>query len=249
MNTPSPAPAPATPSPMNPGEDDDPHITMWGGSSYDYFGLCDLVFLKNPGFRNGLGMEIHVRTEAWSDELHLGKARVSNAAVKIGGDLFEVVGPRSDIRYWFNGAMTSVDDSSVPDPSLALGNGRFPINFQVVNDIRFHFRIKLGGGTFLVVEVHNDFVNLNFKLVKGSDFESSLGMMGNFPDGAWVGRDGVTLMDSPQALGQEWQVKEDEPMFFHDISGPQAPDTCKSALSNDDGVDEEANGRALRYRK
>jgi hypothetical protein len=41
----------------------DPHFKTWSGLKYDYHGICDLVMLSHPNFREGLGMEIHVRAK------------------------------------------------------------------------------------------------------------------------------------------------------------------------------------------
>ena len=57
----APAPAPATPAAVS-GTKGDPHFVTFAGEQYDFHGGCDLVLLSNPGFSNGLGMDIHVRT-------------------------------------------------------------------------------------------------------------------------------------------------------------------------------------------
>ena len=65
----------------------DPHFKTWAGEFYDFHGVCDLVLIKNPEFKNGLGMHIHLRTtrtRMWS--------YVSSAAIRIGEDILEVIG-------------------------------------------------------------------------------------------------------------------------------------------------------------
>ena len=73
----------------------DPHIKTWGGRWMDYQGECDLVFLHAPDFRNGTGLEIHVRTS-----IRYWYSYIESAALKIGNDILEV---DSFGQYAFNG--------------------------------------------------------------------------------------------------------------------------------------------------
>jgi hypothetical protein len=36
----------------SPEVEEDPHFTTWGGLTYYYFGLCDVIALKNPDFQS-----------------------------------------------------------------------------------------------------------------------------------------------------------------------------------------------------
>ena len=53
-------------------------------------------------------------------------------------------------------------------------------------------------------------------------------MMGRYPDGKLVGRDGKTVIKDTDTFGQEWQVvPADGPMLFYDAGeGVHHPQTC-----------------------
>ena len=68
------------------------------------------------------------------------------------------------------------------------------------------------------MKTYNDFV----KVELGQDrsmYKGSRGMLGRFPDGKRVGRDGETFIEDVNAFGQEWQVRPDEPKLFHTYEG------------------------------
>jgi hypothetical protein len=44
-----------------------------------------------------------------------------------------------------------------------------------------------------------------------------------------LGRDGVTVFNDYNAFGMEWQVRDEEPMLFHNVEGPQYPAVCSMA--------------------
>jgi hypothetical protein len=132
--------------------------------------------------------------------------------------------------------MSSVGSESgfTPDSTLSLDDdGLFLITLHRFNTGRFDFRINLGNEGIILITVHNEFVNVQFEYITAEDFESCVGMMGRFPDGAGFDRNCQTLIKDPSSLGQEWQVQMGEPKLFHSVSGPQAPDLCGSA--SDDG--------------
>merc|ERR1712176_534723 len=64
-------------------------------------------------------------------------------------------------------------------------------------------------------------------------FEGSLGLLGEWPTGRKLARDGKTEfvdingpLDDATAFAAEWQVRDDEPMLFQDARIPQFPTKC-----------------------
>jgi hypothetical protein len=60
------------------------------------------------------------------------------------------------------------------------------------------------------------------------DYGDSVGLMGSFYTGSWIGRnDDIIILDGDvNAFGAEWQVREDEPMLFQTVRAPQYPALC-----------------------
>jgi len=54
------------------------------------------------------------------------------------------------------------------------------------------------------------------------DFASSTGLLGDYHTGAMVARDGVTVMESTNEYGAEWQVGADEPQLSQECCDPSA---------------------------
>lgn len=50
--------------------------------------------------------------------------------------------------------------------------------------------------------------------------------MGEFGTGKLLARDGVTVMDEPNTIGEEWQVRDSEDMLFQVARAPQYPGKC-----------------------
>jgi len=187
----------------------DPHIRGWDGKKYDFHGVCDLVLLHNPGYKNGLGMDVHVRnkrTRQWSF--------VSSAAVQIGDDTLEVMGGKGTSMYWLNGVKG--EDASVPQKLSG-----YPIKFREMSKKSHEFVVEE-----VVISTWNAYVRVNFQNTDSKDFESAVGLLGRFTDGKKTGRDNRVIEDA-DVFGQEWQVLGSEPKLFHDIEGPQHPEKCE----------------------
>jgi hypothetical protein len=60
----------------------------------------------------------------------------------------------------------------------------------------------------------------------GATEEDLSGMLGHRLYDGLIGRDGVSIMDGPNEMGQEWQVTKNEPILFHEIKAPQYPQQC-----------------------
>ena len=79
----------------------EPHFVTWYGSHFSYHGACDLVLVSNPSFAFGKGLDIHVRTKHMVNQQF---SYVSNAAIRIGDDVLEVV---DDGSHFINGVLNS----------------------------------------------------------------------------------------------------------------------------------------------
>lgn len=216
--TPPPAPTPApTPSP-DPNSSGDPHFLTWGGEKFDFHGGCDLVLLDNPSFHDGLGMTIHIRTKIntwWS--------YIETAVVRVGNETLEITGGE-DKRYLINGVR---GDNNAED--FVFSAAKLRVHLKQASAKQLKVRIDLLNADAIGLEVFKDFVKVNAHMTdpKWKKFEGSVGMLGSYPDGRTVGRDGTTLFTDMNEYGQEWQVREDEPKLFSVVEGPQHPAKCQ----------------------
>jgi len=201
----------------------DPHLQTWTGQRYDFHGLCDLVLLKNPSFRDGLGMNIHMRTKKtgqWS--------YISSAVLSIGNHTLEVMSDhKGGMKYWIN----AQENIRLEDGGGLCGDGVFPIDLKQLFRHQWELSVSLNHqhhkSSKIIFSTFKSFVNVEVSHPMDSDFRDSLGLMGQYRTGLKLGRDSSTLMDEDMnAFGQEWQVQANEPMYFHNIDGPQAPKRC-----------------------
>lgn len=71
----------------------------------------------------------------------------------------------------------------------------------------------------VVVTTLKNMVSVSVQNATQANLGSSMGMMGSYPDGNSVERDGTTLMsDDMNAFGQEWQVGATGGQLFHPTS-------------------------------
>jgi hypothetical protein len=189
----------------------DPHFTTWTGEKFSYHGECDLVIIRNPEFAKGLGIHIHGRTK-----IHNNWSAFESAAIQIGHDVLELHGKT---EYWVNG---------VPDATLPATIGGYKVTMTSKGPHIRIFDIHLGDdGEFIQVKAFDEFVWISVKEPNDKDFVGALGLAGSYGSGHKIGRDGVTLFSDPNAFGQEWQVRDTDPILFLEAEGPQYPKQCK----------------------
>jgi hypothetical protein len=227
--TPSKAPSTSSPtnSPSGGGVYGDPHFMTWAGERFDFHGVCDLVFMKNLEFGNGLGMDIHMRTKRmgfWSF--------VSNVAIRIGNDILEIVGIVGDEdqnNFWINGVLGKDTEISKTDIGTTLEStiSGFPINFKRSDTKQQEFVIHLDDNTEILITTWKAFVSVHVKNGKYEHFENSVGLMGSFPEGLKLARNKNSVIDDLDKFGQEWQVLASEQNLFRYIEGPQHPFACE----------------------
>ena len=125
--------------------------------------------------------------------------------------------------------------------------GGYPVYHTSLNKKKHVFDIVLGNGQNITVSNMKDMVSIAIKNGTKALFGEVEGLLGNF-QGKMLARDGVTdLHDDVDALGQEWQVRDDEPMLFQAVRAPQYPELCrlpdvaaKEARRLGEGISEEA---------
>lgn len=142
------------------------------------------------------------------------------AAIQVGKAVLEVAGGDDGYQYWLNGQQGT---NLIDGESFLLS--RFHVKFKVAGPKKYRFRIDLGSGVAVSVEIYKSFVGVKVKATAPEEFSHVMGLMGMYPNGDKVARDGVTLMEDPNAFGQEWKVKEHDPLLFHS-PGVDIFDSC-----------------------
>ncbi|CAB9502296.1 expressed unknown protein [Seminavis robusta] len=180
----------------------DPHFQTWSGRGFDYHGECDLVLLSAPNFLYG-PLDIHIRTKSRYDYSY-----IETAAVRIGEDILEV-------SSWGDYALNGVDGALGPNGHEVPILGGYSVSYRQADDKRHVFEIRNDKvGAHIKVSSFKDWVNVEVLPVPPESFVGSFGLMGSFPTGQMLARNGKTVMDDPKAVGQEWQVLPSEPSLF-----------------------------------
>ena len=116
-------------------------------------------------------------------------------------------------RYWVNGLPGNRESVEKDENLIMLVNTLIPeqknfrVHFKQINAKHWRFRIDLdGAGDAVSIEAFKGFLAVNVKAVKPENFENAVGLMGSYPTGAKVARDGTTIIDTPNLFGKEWQV-------------------------------------------
>jgi len=197
----------------------DPHFMTWAGEKYDFHGVCDLVLVHVATFGKGIGMDIHVRSEKmkiWS--------YVSSAAVRIGQDIFEVIGG-SEAKFLTNGVEGKVKNTEDGNTLVSSISG-FPIHKTRESAKGSGFAINLGNNENVVISVWHLFVSVSFENPTSETFQDSVGLLGSFQGGLKMARDCISIIKEVKEYGQEWQVQNSEPQLFHSTKDPQYPSKC-----------------------
>jgi hypothetical protein len=196
----------------------DPHFKTWSGELYDYHGLCDLTLLTNPQFKNGMGMDIHVRAKQLKEWSY-----ISTAVLRIGDETFEVAAKKDGDTFWLNGVKGPWNGAMRSDATIK----GFSITYRRMNSFQRAYTIHISNEEQIEFQTWGDFVRVDVKGASSNSFHGSLGLMGAFDQkGAKLGRDGVTVFDDVNEFGMEWQVTSSEAMLFHEADGPQHPEKC-----------------------
>jgi hypothetical protein len=202
----------------NPGGCADPHFTTWSDEHFDFQGECDLVMVDNPDFKNGLGMYIHARTT-----LHGTWSAISSAVIKIGSDILEVHG--EDLPM-INDIEFPLDVEDGDEFAFPVFMGGYSLTVQQRGPHSRRFIIHLGEGERIFINNFKEFVDVEIESPRAEEFTGSVGLLGSYTTGSKLSRDGKTIIEDPDAFGQEWQVHDTDPQLFSVIDGPQYPAKC-----------------------
>lgn len=201
------------------GVNGDPHFKTWSGVRYDYHGICDLMLINHPGFSRGVGMEIHVRskkTKQWS--------YISTASIRIGSEILEISGIKDGNSHWLN--MVEIEEDTWEKNDVTVEG--YPVYYQKLHENQREYIIDLGNDETIKVRTWKDMVRVDIINPREETFAGSLGLMGSYPQGDLLGRDGITVFTDLNNFGQEWQVLSYEPNIFHIVDdGPQHPQRCE----------------------
>lgn len=179
------------------GTGGDPHVFRWGGEKYSYHGQCDLVLLSSPTFGDGLGLDVHVRTTVESFFSY-----IEATAMKVGEHVINVNGD----GFW-------LDHHQVTNFPTAEGRLQIEQYFQS-NKALIMYHILLDGEKFMEIKVPANKYIFVRPMLTGE--HTVAGLMGKYPTGELIGRDGVTEFVDTNEYGEEWQVKPFEDMMFLD---------------------------------
>jgi hypothetical protein len=188
-----------------------------------------------------LGLDVHIRTKMRRDMSY-----ISAAVLRMGTDTLEV---ESQGVYYLNG----VAGAELPDDFSG-----FAFSHTQPTDKQHVFEVLLGGRERVKLKTYKDFVSVLIEQGESKHFLDSVGLMGDFVQGRMLARDGKTILDDPNAYGQEWQVLESEPTFFQTLRLPQHPMECtmptfkqasqlRRRLSETSSVDELAAEKACAH--
>jgi Repulsive guidance molecule (RGM) C-terminus len=127
-----------------------------------------------------------------------------SAALRIGDDTLEV-------SSWGFYAMNGVESADLSQAFL----GPFAVKYTVENKKKSIFSVHDGDGDHIVVSTYKDWVNIKIFPTE-LDYQTSQGLLGEFPSGVMLARNGTTVFTKEEAneFGNEWQVTADEPMLF-----------------------------------
>lgn len=234
--------------------DGDPHVKSWTGEWFDFMGECDLKLVHVESFDGKQDLAIHARTT-----VRYSYSFIETLAVRIGNDTLEV-------SSWGEHALNGVENAMVANTPAQNGLrkqvavpdiGGYPIIFSQVDKKKTIVDISLGEGQRISIKTMKDLVGIAIHNANERQFGNTVGLLGNF-HGQLLARDAATdLHDNADALGQEWQVRDNEPMLFRTARAPQYPARCNLPVNPDErearrlgeGIQEEAAKLACSHLK
>jgi hypothetical protein len=186
----------------------DPHFKTWSGHKFDFHGECDLVLVENAAFANGLGLKVHIRTTRKRFY-----SFIERTALQIGDDIIEF----GNSNTWYLNGKQMNGQGSVAGFQVWPFPHAVSIRLDESIKAKIDFIARNNGTPYLFLDG-----------AKSNIFEGSLGMLGDWTNGAMLGRDGQTVISDPEAFAREWQVRpsEDGVLFQDEQRAPQYPAFC-----------------------
>lgn len=176
-------------------------------------------------FHNEAGLDFHVRTTILDDLF----SYIESAAVRVGENVVEV----------HNGHIL-LNGVAHKDEDLPIAFGEEHKKYKVyLADVernnkgtikRRLYRLNLDNDTEIEFKFYKHF--MTFKLIGHEEFADTVGMLGEYPTGTMLGRDGKE-MKSFEDFGFEWQVNMEDPVLFSKLREPQLPyERCRLPLAS-----------------
>ena len=113
--------------------------------------------------------------------------------------------------------------------NVRLGKGKFPLVYEHPTTKQHKFDILLDKDhqERIIMSTFKDLVSVQIHNGTRHHFGTAVGMMGSFHKGQdhsiLLARDGKARLEGEyNKLGQEWQVRPDEPMLFQSVRYPQS---------------------------
>ena len=220
-----PSSQPSVSPPPSVGAGGDPHFKLFSGLSFDFHGHCDLLLLDTT-LADGAHLVIHVRSSPFKKIF----SYISEAAVRIGDHVLTI---GSGGQHAIDGVPQVVGKTGalVVDESH-----QYPIqSSKAHNKPRHVYKIHLGNGPHGKQEIdireYKNWITVTILHPSASNLERSKGLLGRFPDGALLGKDGKTIHTSYDDFGQDWQVPPSDSLLG---PGPFLDSSCAplEALKN-----------------
>eukprot|EP00977_Amphora_coffeiformis_P003274 scaffold609_cov170-Amphora_coffeaeformis.AAC.28 len=240
--------------PATGGAGGDPHFTTWSGYRYDFHGHCDLILLKSLHFGQGhlkhvqdQGLSVHIRSAPYK----VAFSYISEIAVQIGDNILEI-GEMGE--HYINGELQQI---GATQPVAG-----YPVGSKLTKNGRYIYRVHLGDGREkryhgqeLLIREYKGWITIGVHHPNPEDFSDSIGLMGSFPLGTWLGRDGVTIHKDIHEFGSDWIVQGDiDGCLFREQSPfpdkcelPSLEDTKRRRLSMTSITNEEARAACAQY--
>jgi len=155
---------------------------------------------------------------------------VSNASVRIGSDVLEVVSTGQHLFNGIEGAQLPLQLSGNPvtknvEEICRDSNGKKNCSYMM------NFDVTLGNKDQIRIKVASNMVHVD---VKGTheNFSGSSGLMGTYPakHHGKISRDGINYIQDSDKFAEEWQVFETEAKLFQESRYPQHPEKCIPAI-------------------
>jgi len=187
--------------PVSVGAGGDPHIKLFSGASFDFHGHCDLLLLDSPAAANGAGVSIQVRSSPYKETF----SYTSAAAIQIGDHVLTI---GSNGQHAIDGVPQVVGKTG----ALVVDKlHQHPVHSSASKKGRHVYKIHLKNGPDhgreeIDVREYKNWITIAIIHPTLANWEKSVGLLGRFPDGALLGRDGKTIHASYVDFGQDWQV-------------------------------------------
>jgi hypothetical protein len=193
---------------------------------------------RSPTFDNGMGLDIHTRTEMVAESWSL----ISNAAIRLGKDIYEIT----------NQGVTYVNGVEHAEYPILLA-GKYPVTkeiemvegttnnewneeFQSINqqEQRLHYTIDLSARTDKTEQTEASINQIKINIYRNmisvrvdAYMEDAEGMLGVHDTKGLVGRDHATVYEEANDMGAAWQVREGtDASLFVNLGSVVYPEKC-----------------------